>query len=405
MNTSTINVARTALKGVTFHNPLKAFKGYTLFCPYGYSPFTNAATDIWLIDMEGYIVHRWPMPYLPSLHATLLPNGNLLYPAATKTTEERDVLPDFAVFTYGDACLEYDWEGNLVWQVETPYQHHDVLLLPNHHIIYPTHGEPKGAIPDEIAAKWKGGLPGTEVNGKMYSDIVYELDENGKTVWEWNTYEHLDPEIDAICPLEKRQEWHINSFWLCKDGSILISVRNLSEILRVEYPSGKVIARYGRDKISHQHDARELDNGNITCFDNGAHRYGYELSYSRVAEIDPNTDEIVWEYRAECPSDFYSAVTSGAERLPNGNTIICDSVPGRIFEVTYEGELVWEYISPFMGFRKDVGTYGGKTFRAHRYPADYPGLKGKDLDPAKFPWENRLFGPEALKNDFKPCIF
>ena len=125
---STINIARTALKGVTFRNPLKTSDGFTLFCSYGFSPFSNAATDVWLIDMEGYVVHRWPMPYLPSLHATLLPNGNLLYPAATKAAEERDVPRELIAFTYGDECLEYGWDGNLVWQVETPYQHHDVLL-------------------------------------------------------------------------------------------------------------------------------------------------------------------------------------------------------------------------------------------------------------------------------------
>lgn len=399
----TINIARTALKGVTFHNPLETERGFTLFCPYGNSPSTSACTDVWLVDLDGYIVHRWPMPFLPGLHATLLPNGHLLYPATTKTEAERKT--PFEFIGYGDAVLEYDWDGNLIWQVETPYQHHDVLLLPNKHIMYPSQGEPEGVIPSGIAAQWKGGLPGTEVDGKMYSDIVHELDRDGKTVWQWNMYEHLDPELDAMCPLEKRTEWHINSLCLCRDGDILISVRNMSEILRVDYPSGKVKARYGRGKISHQHDARELDNGNILCFDNGAHRYGYEPSYSRVIEIDPNTDEIVWQYKANLPSDFYSAVTSGSERLSNGNTLICDSVPGRIFEVTYEGKLVWEYISPFMGDRKDAKTYGGKIFRAHRYPHDYPAFAKRDLNPQNFQWENRLFGPDAFEKNFTPCIF
>ena len=402
----TINVARTALKGVTFHNSLKANRGYTLFCPYGYSPFTDACTDVWLIDMDGQVVYRWPMSYLPGLHATLLPNGHLLYPATTKSPAERKAPVEAGFIGYGDAVFEYDWDGNLIWEVETPYQHHDVLRLSTGHIMYPSQGEPAGLIPGQVAAKWKGGLHGTEVDGtKMYSDIVHEVDREGNSVWDWNMYEFLDPELDAMCPLEKRTEWHINSLWECRDGSILVSVRNMSQILKVDYPSGKVIARYGRGQISHQHDARELDNGNILCFDNGPHRYGYEPSYSRVVEIDPDSDKIVWQYKATLASDFYSGVTSGAERLPNGNTLISDSVPGRIFEVTGDGELAWEYISPFMGDRKDANTYGGKMFRAHRYPYDYPAFKGKDLDPANFPWENRLFGPSAWKKNFSPCIF
>ena len=153
---------------------------------------------------------------------------------------------------------------------------------------------------------------------------------------------------------------------------------------------------------------RELDNGNILVFDNGNHRNGYQPTYSRVVEIDPDTDEIVWEYKANIPSDLYSAVCAGSERLPNGNTLICESELGRIFEVTYEGELVWEYASPFMGWKwcdVDKIIYGGKMFRAHHYPKDYPGLKGKDLDPAKYPWENKIFGPGAFKRDFSPRVF
>ncbi|MBA7705859.1 hypothetical protein ES703_114699 [subsurface metagenome] len=163
--------------------------------------------------------------------------------------------------------------------------------------------------------------------------------------------------------------------------------------------------RYGKGTISHQHDARELDNGNILIFDNGAHRHNYAPSYSRSVEIDPDTDEIVWEYKADPPSDFYTAMCGGNERLPNGNTVICDSWHGRIFEVTVKGELVWEYVSPFMYITPALNRNSNMMWRAHRYPRDYPGLKGKDLDPTRFPWENRIFGPGAFKQDFMPFIF
>ena len=401
-----ISVAKTALKGVSYYNPLKATDGYTLFCPYGHCAFSGAYTNVWLIDMKGHIVHRWRMPSQPAQHGILLPSGYLLYPAQTRTPAELGVPPVSSFSGFGGEILELDWDGNVVWKAETPYQSHDFLVLPNHHIMYPTYADPRGILPHEFAIKWKGGIPGTEPGGKIYNDIICEIDENGKKVWEWNSYEHLDPEIDALCPLEDRSQfWHINSLWLCKDGSILVSGRHMSEVIKIEYPSGKVIARYGRGKISHQHDASELNNGNILVFDNGAHRHGYGPSYSRVVEIDPSTDEVVWEYKANLPSDFYSAVCGGSERLPNGNTVICDSVRGRIFEVTYDGELVWEYLNPFMTLREDVGLYGGKIFRAHRYPPDYPAFKGRDLDPARYPWENKLFGPDAFKMDFTPCIF
>ena len=73
--------------------------------------------------------------------------------------------------------------------------------------------------------------------------------------------------------------------------------------------------------------------------------------YSRVLEINPLDKSIVWEYTAENSNrpiwTFFSHYISGAQRQPNGNTLICEGSNGRIFEVTPAGEIVWEYINPF----------------------------------------------------------
>ena len=58
-------------------------------------------------------------------------------------------------------------------------------------------------------------------------------------------------------------------------------------------------------------------------------------------------------------SRFFSQICSGMQRLPNGNTLICETTSARVFEVTPDREIVWEYIDP-----------GGFTCRAHRYPYD-----------------------------------
>ena len=57
-----------------------------------------------------------------------------------------------------------------------------------------------------------------------------------------------------------------------------------------------------------------------------------------------------------------------AQRLPNGNTLITEGADGRIFELTAEKEIVWEYVNPFFG------TENGRTnriYRAHRVPYDW----------------------------------
>ncbi len=85
-----------------------------------------------------------------------------------------------------------------------------------------------------------------------------------------------------------------------------------------------------------------------------------------------------WTYSA--PDSFYSEFISGAERLPNGNTLVCSGVPGRIFEVTTEGRIVWEYWNSYRGERiggpSQVRT---AVFRANRISKDHPGLAGRKL--------------------------
>ena len=160
----------------------------------------------------------------------------------------------------------------------------------------------------------------------------------------------------------------------------------------------------GEQKISFPHDPHGLENGNVLLFDNGRFHSAdpdggtnyFPPDFSRVIEIDPKTNEIVWEYRAETPVDFYSTYISSCQRLPNGNTFICEGATGRFFEVTPDKEIVWEYLSPFY---TSSGVRQGKTnsvFRAMRYPLDYPGLADKTFDMAKMQKINQLFGAEAM---------
>jgi hypothetical protein len=103
-----------------------------------------------------------------------------------------------------------------------------------------------------------------------------------------------------------------------------------------------------------------LPDGHILLFDNGVER-----KYSRILEIDPYAGSIVWEYHADPPEDFYSFTRGSAQRLPNGNTLICESDNGRAFEVTRTGEMVWEWFNPSLrrGHREVV-------YRMLQYPRE-----------------------------------
>lgn len=371
---------KNELLSTTFYVPSKAHKGYTLFAP-------MRAKLVWLIDMQGRIVHCWKTPYLPGSNVVLLPNGNLLYAGKV----EDGPLKEFG--GAGGVLIELDWDSNEIWRYEEPFMHHDFWRMDNGNTMV-LRWE---AAPDDIAAKVKGGVPGTERKGIIWVMSFHEIDRDGKIIWEWNGYEHLDPETDVICPLCHRAEWdHANSCVVLPDGNIMTNCRILNSILIIDKNTGEIKWRWGQGELAHPHNASLLDNGHILVFDNGLHRALSTTSYSRVLEIEQETGKIVWEYKDPIPVNFYSSNISGCQRLPNGNTLICEGPKGRFFEVTKNGEIVWEYISPFFYDDPNFGLTN-MVFRSHRYDPEYPGLKGVELDPRSFDLLNRIYGPDGFK--------
>jgi hypothetical protein len=183
-------------------------------------------------------------------------------------------------------------------------------------------------------------------------------------------------------------------------------------------------AAYGRgdasaQKFFFQHDVRWIPDGwegagNLTVFNNGRERP--EGPWSSVDEWTPPVGAdgryaldggpfgpaaLAWQYRAPDPKTFYAPFISGAQRLANGNTLICSGTGGEFFEVTRAGEVVWQYRNPFWG---DVRNVDGSlpqpriderpfaVFRATRIPAEHPALAGRalaplDPQPAWFEWK------------------
>ncbi|MBC8427793.1 DUF1566 domain-containing protein, partial [bacterium] len=98
------------------------------------------------------------------------------------------------------------------------------------------------------------------------------------------------------------------------------------------------------------------------------------------------SNQIVWLYASKSNQGFFSHIGSGAQRLPNDNTLICADTEGHLFEVTSEGELVWEYINPvtkdgILEVMPDNIPMTNAIFRAYRYGPDHPALAGRDLTP------------------------
>jgi hypothetical protein len=181
----------------------------------------------------------------------------------------------------------------------------------------------------------------------------------------------MEPERYPITPQDMRHEWtHGNTVAETAEGHILVSFRNISTVVMIERATGNILWQIGGPPLAQQHDPRPLPNGNILIFDNGTHRHDHPATFSRVIEVDPKTTAIVWEYFDQSLFEFFSPYISGAQRLANGNTLICEGCHGRIFEVTQGGEVVWEYVNPH--FFQETGRAGlnNWVFRAFRYTAE-----------------------------------
>jgi hypothetical protein len=171
----------------------------------------------------------------------------------------------------------------------------------------------------------------------------------------------------------------------------------------IDKASGEIKWRWGHGILSMPHNPSLLANGNILVLDNQRFPTKFRPPHgSRLVEVNPTTNEIEWEYSDENPVDFWTCYIGGCERLPNGNTLVCEGAMGRFFEITPEKQLVWEYVVPFYA-RREGTVYGlsNCTFRCHRYGPDYPGLKGKRLNPAQYDTWNQLYGPGAVASPLR----
>lgn len=351
--------------GVTVYKPDKFYEGYTFYN----SRQREVAT---LIDMKGNIVHRWSYPQgFNWHHAELQPNGDIV--AVIKENYNRNV---------GGQLLRIDWHGNLVWKMHI-HGHHDFEVMDNGHIM----------------ALCREYVNNDAISpGILKSDCFYEVKpikarESGmlnyistvpEIVWEWHADQHaleLKNFVDIEFPLPSRapragqqrypprpRDWaHTNTVEVIPDnpsgrkdprfrkGNVLFSMNAVYTIGIIDKETGKIVWAWGPGNMRGQHHPTMLDNGNILIFDN---------SNYRVIELNPFTEEIVWEYKHET---FKPGNQSGSERLPNGNTLIADTVHGRLFEVTYDKEIVWEYMNPELGLN---GTRM-HLYRTKRYPPQF----------------------------------
>ena len=345
---------RAGRVGLTAHDPAKACPGYVLYAPMA------SRGDVYLIDMNGTVAHQWRLPYPPGLYGYLLPNGNIFYGGKVQD-ETWDRFPSWKRFK-GGVMIEADRHGNVVWEHRDPEHHHDHRRTESGGALYMT----LELMDPALAAKVQGGVPDSAPEG-MWEDVLVEVDAQGNRIWEWHAAEHLDLEKHIVTMNDRRDEWsHGNTVAPLGNDRVLFSFRNISTIGIIDKASGEITWQLGYETLAQQHDPNMLPNGNVLVYDNGSHRRSSGLPFSRVIEVNPANNEIVWEYTDNPAYNFFSSYISGARRLPNGNTLITEGQSGRMFQVTPECEVVWEFINPH--FHVDAeDQLVNRVFRATHY--------------------------------------
>lgn len=346
----------TEASGVTLYDEDLAYKGLNLYTS-GHAP------EAVLMDMEGRVLHTWrrdfasvwPVSSRPDYvraaslqfwrRAYLYPNGDLL-----------------AIFE-GIGLIKVDKDSNLVWSYRAGC-HHDVFVTPNGDIYVLTS--------ELVQPSW------LQAEHRYIDNSIAVLDANGQ---EKKRVSLLDCfRNSAYAPLLARLPregdlLHTNTLTVLSGahtnlgpafaaGNVLVSILGLDAIAVADIERQTV--PWAMTGMWHaQHQPEPLDNGNILVFDNrGA------VTHSRVLEVNPLTQEVIWQYPGEGDPPFYSEWCGSSARLPNGNTLITETDNGRALEVTLDRRIVWEFVNPYQLTESGV-TLVAALFEVVRLPEDY----------------------------------
>lgn len=207
----------------------------------------------------------------------------------------------------------------------------------------------KGGPNHDIIATPRGTfftITSENVAPEIVDQVIVEFDTKGKILWSWSVNEHLFGKKDAkeifkiklgpLCPIKgERIEYntHCNALDIFENGDILLSVRNLCEIVRISYPDGKVIWRRGSGILSYQHHPTIQPDGSILVYDNGIGQ-----GQTGIVKFSP-TGKVILNRRL----NFYCGGLGSVEELSNGNWLVVDGEHGRVLEYTPDfSEVVFE---------------------------------------------------------------
>lgn len=434
-----------------FYNLPGAASGYVLFAP-------GESDTTYLIDKCGKRIHQWVSGYRPGLAVYLLEDGSLLRCDNFNNGQ-------FDAGGSGGLIEKLDWNSNVLWSYQiadfNQCQHHDAIQLPNGNIlaiVWESH------LKSDAEANGRVTL-GNKMWSEKLVEIQPDGANSGTIVWQWRVWDHLIQQADStklnfgvvydhpelfdinIGTLNlTTADWlHFNSIDYNVDlDQVMVSCHELSEMYIIDHSTtmeeaathsggqsgtgGDLMYRWGNpqnygrgtsidQKFFKQHNVHWIADGEVLLFNNGIGRPGDDYStvetftlpemadnkYPLLADsaYAPKTQD--WVYTADPPGALFSNVEGGAQRLFNGNTLICNGIAAEFTEIDSQGNILWKYISPVD--KNHIVSQGEEPilndcFRATYLPSYYPGFAGHTLT-AGLPLE---VNPDSYDCDNFPTV-
>ena len=348
--------------GITHFNTQKAYAGLNLY--------TSAhAPRAFLMAMNGTELHRWSLDFrevFPELEGV-----NVWYRQEHWTQFWRRVHlfrnGDLLAIFEGFGMIKIDKDSSLIWATKGDFHHDfevrgDKIYVLDRRLVTLNRINRKDPVLEDFITL-------LSAEGEILEKFsILELFENSEFAY---LMEGMPPAGDIFHTntIEIFDGQLANRSSLFKEGNVLISSRMLDTVAIADLEEKKIVWAKKSGLWKTQHQPTLLANGNILLFNNlyinkraDSAEYerlkstnGYRLladnaykdNASSVLEFDPLSMEIIWEYKGDEENSFYSLASGSNQRLPNGNTLITESDRGRVFEVSPEGEIVWEFINTF----------------------------------------------------------
>jgi hypothetical protein len=314
--------------GVRFYDQARAAPGVNLYTS-GHGP------EAILMDMDGEVLHRWSRPFTeafpgrPPTRSTayfrrswMLPDGDLLalYQTGGLARLAPDSSPRWALDLPAYNHVFVDHRGE-IWTltkraVERPEIRRGGIVLEDSLVRV----SPEGRVLEEISLL-------DAMLGSEYAHLLAPLPEH-EDIFHSNTLVVFDG------------SWANAGGGLFQEGHVLFSLRDV-DVVGILDPGPRRVTWARRGPWKRQHQPLPSGPGTIVLFDNRG--FG---GRARVLEYDLAKDAVTWQFPAPEDEPLYSHEGGSVQVLANGNLLISESERGRALEITRQGEVVWEFVSP-----------------------------------------------------------